>query len=81
MSINGTKIIAFNDSVMLKDYYEYIISVIKYIVEKHNLNINIILNNNNYTFNNGNKTIKINLNIEHTLVKENGRGLRSNCKI
>ena len=43
MSINDTKIIAFNDSVMLKDYYEYIISVIKYIVEKHNLNINIIL--------------------------------------
>tara|TARA_B100000282_G_C31737837_1_gene494488 strand:+ start:2288 stop:4561 length:2274 start_codon:yes stop_codon:yes gene_type:complete len=81
MSINGTKIIAFNDSVMLKDYYEYIISVIKYIVEKHNLNINIILNNNNYTFNNDNKTIKINLNIEHTLVKENGRGLRSNTPV
>lgn len=81
MDINGTKIIAFNDSVMLKDYYEYIISVIKYIVEKHNLSINIILNNNNYAFNNGNKTIKINLNIEHTLVKENGRGLLSNTPV
>lgn len=80
-NINGTKIISFNEKKMVKDYYHYIISIIKYIVEKHDLSVNIILNNNDYAVNNGNKNIKINVNIEHTLVKENGRGLLSNTPI
>jgi hypothetical protein len=38
------------------------------------LNINIILCNN-FNFNNSNKTIKIDINYEHTLVKKEGRDI------
>ena len=78
---NGTKLILFNNCNMLNDYYQYIISIIKYIIEKHKISSNIVLNNNNYCFNNEEETIRININIEHTLIKENGRGLLKNTPI
>ena len=41
------------------DYYEYILSILKYIIDKNNLSINIILDGGEYNFRNNNKTIKI----------------------
>jgi hypothetical protein len=64
---------------IIKDYYMYyILSVIKYVINKNNLSINVILGNMIYDFNNNNKTIKININYEHTLVKKGGRGIENN---
>lgn len=59
----------------LNDYYEYILSILKYISDKNNLPINIILGFDNHDFKNSNKTIKICINYEHTLVKEGGRSV------
>ena len=75
---HSSNIIKINNSIILKstksnymnDYYQYIISVLKYIIDKNNLSINIILDRGKYNFNNNNKTIKIGINYEHTLVKE-----------
>lgn len=80
-TVNGTKLILFNNCNMLNDYYQYIISIIKYIIEKYKITSNIVLNNNSYCFDNEEETIRININIEHTLIKENGRGLLSNTPI
>jgi hypothetical protein len=56
-------------------YYKYIVNLIKQILTNNKeICINIIFNNNNYCFNNNNKTVRINLNYEHTLVKQGGRG-------
>jgi hypothetical protein len=62
----------------IKDYYLYILSIIKYVINKNNLSINVILGNMIYDFNNNNKTIKININYEHTLVKKGGRDVENN---
>ena len=61
-----------------KDYYEYILSILNYIIDKNNLSINIILNGEKYKFGNTNKTIKIGINLEHTLVKQGGRSVQKN---
>jgi len=52
---------------MIVDYIK------KFIYDNPTININITICNNNYNFMNTNKTIKININYEHTLVKKNGR--------
>ena len=64
--------------VYVKDYYLYILSIIKYVINKNDLSINIILGNMIYDFNNNNKTFKIDINFEHTLVKKGGRGTDNN---
>ena len=64
-----------NLPVYVDDYYEYILSILKYIIDKNNLSINIILDGKEYNFKNNNKTIKIAINYEHTLVKEGGRSV------
>ena len=43
-----------------------------YIIDKNNLSINIILGSGHHDFKNNNKTIKIGINYDHTLVKEGG---------
>jgi len=60
-------------SYFVNDYYQYIVSILKYVLDNNDLSINIILGNNESEFNNKNKTIKIDINYEHTLVKEGGR--------
>ena len=65
-----------NTSGCVKHYYEYILSIVKYIIDKNNLSINIILDGEKYNFRNNNKTIKIAINYEHTLVKEGGRSVQ-----
>ena len=58
---------------IINDYYQYLVNLIKKILYNNtDLCINIILFNDckfNYNFNNKNKTIIININYEHTLVK------------
>lgn len=64
----------------IDDYYQNIVNLIKKILYTHeDLKINIILgNDSDYKFNNTNKTILININYEHTLVKKGGRGVPLN---
>jgi hypothetical protein len=57
----------------IKDYINYIKLIIQGILFYTDLNVNIILGFHEYDFKNTNKTIKICYNIEHTLVKQNGR--------
>jgi len=60
---------------LIRDYYYSIVNLIIKILDIHpNLNINIMLCNN-FNFNNSNKTIKIDINYEHTLVKKEGRDI------
>jgi len=64
-----------NTDTILNDYYQTIVSLLKSILTQHaDLSINIIFGNDIYNFNNTNKTIRINFNYEHTLVKQGGRG-------
>ena len=75
-------ILRFQDSYVYTDidifyvnsYVQYIIELLKTIIIENNLQINIIVGNGNYVFNNSYKIIKININWEHTLVKKGGRG-------
>lgn len=76
IKINNSFIFKGQKFEYINDYYEYIISILRYIISKNNLSINIIFNGEKYNFNNDNETIKISLNIEHTLVKEGGRNVR-----
>ncbi len=75
---NESNILIHEQPIYIKDYYIYILSVIKYVINKNNLSINVIFGNMIYDFNNNNKTIKININYEHTLVKKGGRGIENN---
>ena len=60
---------------IINDYYQNIVKLIKNILQNNiELNINIILCGN-YNFNNSNKTLIININYEHTLVKRGGRSI------
>lgn len=75
---NLSNILIDDVPIYVKDYYIYILSLIKYVINKNNLSINIILGNMIYNFNNNNKTCKININYEHTLVKKGGRSIEYN---
>lgn len=72
----------FNNS-LLKLYYNYIIELLHHLIDKHDLKYNFIIDNSNHLFNNfnGNKTIHLGVNFEHTLVKKNGRSVPINCPI
>lgn len=65
----------YNKNVgITNDYYQNIVNLIKQILNNNpDLHINIILCNCNHNINNMNKTILININFEHTLVKIGGR--------
>jgi hypothetical protein len=67
------------DIYYVNSYIHYIIELLKITIVKNNLQINIIIGNSFYNFNNDNKLIKININWEHTLVKKNGRSIMPNC--
>jgi hypothetical protein len=58
---------------MTNDYYQNIVKIIKSILQNnHELSVNIMLCDK-YNFNNTNKTLSIDINYEHTLVKKDGR--------
>ncbi len=69
---------------LIDDYYHYIVKLIVDILKNNNISINIILGNDDVQFAEnqykGNKTIRININYEHTLVKVGGRDT-DNCPI
>jgi hypothetical protein len=77
--INKSCIYIDIDIMCLNDYINYIIELLKIIIIEDNLEINIIIGNDNFTFNNNNNVIKININYEHTLVKKGGRSVMQNC--
>jgi hypothetical protein len=54
----------------INDYYQYIVSLLKRVLEVDNLDVNIILGHHRYCFENSHKTLSLNINNEHTLVKE-----------
>jgi hypothetical protein len=57
-----------------KIYRDYYVSVIKTILTRYpDLNLNIICGDDCYTFDNENKTIRVEFNYEHTLVQQGGR--------
>jgi len=63
-------------SIHIKDYYEYCTALLKqklYSIEKP---INVIFGKFDLNFNNINKTLKTDIQIEHTLVKDGGRGVK-----
>jgi hypothetical protein len=69
------------DIYYVNSYIQYIIELLKFIIIENNLQINIIIGNGFYIFNNDidNKILRININWEHTLIKKNGRGIMPNC--
>ena len=77
---NKNSVVLYDNDISLciREYYNYIFSLIEKIINDINLPINIILGNQQYNFDNlfefkNNKTIKIGINYEHTLVKKGGR--------
>ena len=58
---------------IINDYYQNIVALIKNILDSHSeIHINIAIGED-YHFNNNNRTLIININYEHTLVKRGGR--------
>lgn len=86
-SANNSFFIYENNIACIDYYFNYIVNIIKKILlENPNLNLNILfytnnIFNNDIQFSNKNKLIKIGLNIEHTLVKKNGRGITKDSVI
>jgi len=62
------------DCGIINDYYQYIIELIKqFLIQNPDMCINVLLFNDQYDFGNNNKTIRIEINYEHILVKQGGR--------
>ena len=70
----------YNDNMgIINDYYQNIVIILANILNNNkDLNLNILFCNSDYHFNNYNKTIKITINYEHTLVKIGGRSIPLN---
>ena len=86
--VNNSNIFYLEDDPgMLSVYYQNIVELIKQTLMNNPwLNINIVVWDVNmekdyYNFNNNNKTILVNINYEHTLVKKGGRGTSTNTPI
>lgn len=63
-----------NNYGIINDYCQNIVDILKQILTNHpEISMNIALCNNSYPFNNHNKTLRIDINYEHTLVKKGGR--------
>jgi hypothetical protein len=81
IKVNKSYIFCENHVSCVNDYYQYIVSLLKSILINDELSINIILGNGNGNgngdsiFNNKNKTLRIGINYEHTLVKKGGRSV------
>jgi len=66
----------YNYNVIIQEYYNYTVNLLKAWLAKNNICINVIVGNYSPTFNNTNKTIKIDIQCEHTLVKVGGRSVQ-----
>jgi len=58
-----------------REYYNYIVGLLKNWLNSSTEDINIIFGDYYFDFKNNNKTIKIDIQCEHTLVKEGGRSV------
>ncbi len=61
-----------NYTFYIKDYYNYVVKLVRKILTNNDYGINVLFNYHNNTPNN-NKNIVIGINFEHTLVKIGGR--------
>ena len=70
----------YHDNMGIIDvYYQMIVDMLKrFIFENPAVCLNITLGNNDHRFNNDNRTIRISINYEHTLVKIGGRDVPPN---
>ena len=75
---NSYVVIDKNINTVVNNYYTYIFSLLENILNDNKLQINIILGNHKCDFNNNYKTIRININYEHTIVKKTGRNVPTN---
>lgn len=64
-----------NPSVHIKDYYEYCTELLRQKLFSIEKPINIIFGKFDLKFNNTNRTLRIDIQVEHTLVKDGGRGV------
>lgn len=60
------------------EYYNYCTSLLKKILSERNYGINIVFGNHYASFDNNNRVIKTDIQIEHTLVKPGGRDSHNN---
>jgi len=65
----------YNYNTLIQEYYNYSVNLLKAWLAKNNISINVIIGNYNHNFNNTNRTIKIDIQCEHTLVKIGGRSV------
>ena len=83
INVNDSYIYCQSYSLCIKDYVDYIIDLLKSILnlifQKYKVNFNIIIGHEKYNFNNNNTTLILNINFEHTLVKKGGRSIPDNC--
>ena len=70
IDIHNSSLVYRNNCAVVNDYYQYIVRIIKEVLENtKDLHINIILGNEHYVFDNTiNKTLRITINFEHTLI-------------
>lgn len=79
IKIGKSNILFYKPPKFVTDYYNYILEIIQKILIKNKYSVNIILDSNyckrkkNKQIKLTNKTILININFEHTIVKEGGR--------
>jgi len=62
-------------SIHTMEYYKYCTNLFKEYLKNSDIEINIIFGDYNFDFKNDNRTIRAQIQFEHTLVKEGGRGL------
>ena len=75
----GDSFVCFNDEcdVHIREYYLYCVSIVKKWIIKNELKTNVIIGNYTVEFHNELKTFKIDIQCEHTLVKEGGRSVEN----
>lgn len=64
-------------SIHIQEYHDYCLSILKNVLSEIDISINIIFGDVIHYFNNDNKTLKIGIQYEHTLVLEGGRGINN----
>lgn len=69
--------ICYTDTQVIhtREYYNYIVGLLKEWLSKDDVSLNVIFGNYFFDFKNNNKTLKIDIQCEHTLVKEGGRSV------
>jgi hypothetical protein len=64
-----------NHDIHINEYYQYCVSLFKKFLLENDVKINFIIGNLNPQIQNENKTLKIDIQCEHTLVMEGGRSV------